>query len=342
MINEETRKKLALDNELRTSIKLIKLGFGEYQNLNTENDFYFLPFQLLSSGFERLLKCHICLGHLEKEGSYPEAKLISKKLGHDLLKLKKHIIENHFNTQNISKLYNDLEYLKDRELEKLLSLLSEFGKYARYYNLDIVTGAAKPSENTKLLWEDYETELMKKLNLISKLESNEQANEAVHIVTREIIIKLERFVRAITRQFTLGRLGQQARMLHPHVSEFIQLRDEEFGNTNYRSQTTRYNARKKAHKNTFWNKLKVICNRKRVIKKKNFNGDWPFCHEKVVVECWDEYYYIVVIKGKPYALNGLAQARYKFESVHDAGMAIIGKSIDPFIDIAKELAKNNK
>jgi len=54
-------KEFSIDDELRTSIKLIELGFGEFQNLDMTNDFYHLPFQLLSSGFERLMKCHICL-----------------------------------------------------------------------------------------------------------------------------------------------------------------------------------------------------------------------------------------------------------------------------------------
>ena len=41
--------------------------------------------------------------------------------------------------------------------------------------------------------------------------------------------------------------------------------------------------------------------------------------------------------GNDYALNGAAKARYKLEDVFEGGMAILGKSIQPFIDIAKEL-----
>ena len=67
-------KKLHLIDELTSASKLIEIGFGELQNLDTTNDFLFIPLQLISSGLERLMKCHICLGHLEKNGKYPDSK----------------------------------------------------------------------------------------------------------------------------------------------------------------------------------------------------------------------------------------------------------------------------
>ena len=78
-MKEDNLKQLYLNDELTTSIKLIKLGFGELQNLSMGNDFYYLPLQLLSSGFERLMKCYICFGHFEKEGCYPATKLFKKE-----------------------------------------------------------------------------------------------------------------------------------------------------------------------------------------------------------------------------------------------------------------------
>jgi hypothetical protein len=48
----EFTRNIALIEELETSVRLLKLGFGEYQNLGGANDFYYLPFQLISSGFE--------------------------------------------------------------------------------------------------------------------------------------------------------------------------------------------------------------------------------------------------------------------------------------------------
>ena len=48
---------------------------------------------------------------------------------------------------------------------------------------------------------------------------------------------------------------------------------------------------------------------------------------------------MVEIEGYDYALNGAAQGRFNLTSVHDAGMAIIGKSIGGFIDMALKLGK---
>ncbi len=43
------------------------------------------------------------------------------------------------------------------------------------------------------------------------------------------------------------------------------------------------------------------------------------------------------IDGYDYALNGAAKGRYKLENPHDAGMAILGKSIEYFITMALKL-----
>lgn len=63
-MKEKILKDIYLVDELQTAVRLIELGLGEFQNLTLENDFYHFPFQLLSSGFERLMKCHICFGIL--------------------------------------------------------------------------------------------------------------------------------------------------------------------------------------------------------------------------------------------------------------------------------------
>ena len=48
---------------------------------------------------------------------------------------------------------------------------------------------------------------------------------------------------------------------------------------------------------------------------------------------------MVIIDGCDYALNGAARGRFKIDDVHGGGMAILGKSIAPFIKIAFELAE---
>jgi hypothetical protein len=347
-MTSEAIKDIYLHDELTTSIRLIKLGFGELQNLDMANDFYHLPFQLLSSGLERLMKCHICLGYHELHNSYPDSKTLKAfggRNGHDLIELKKNILSDYFKNQNIQSLIEDEQFLtNDTDLQTLIYLLSEFGKYARYHNLDIVTAAVNPSVDVKQLWSDYETAIVLADNtLLEKLSDFEYQSEANTFITQSIISKIEKLVCGISRQFTIGRLGKKALQYSPVYFEFILLRDNQLGVTDYRTETTKFKKREtKVHKRTFWDNLERRTNadyKHKKIKKSEFNGDWPFYADQVTIECRQKYWCVVEIDGHDYALNGSAQGKFNLPSVHDAGMAIVGKSIAPFIDMALKLSE---
>ena len=220
--------------------------------------------------------------------------------------------------------------------------MSKFGKYARYHNLDIVTSATKPSVNVKKDWEEYELSIViSNPKLLGDLEATE---EILNYPKRKIIIKLEKFTRAICRQFTIGRLRKKAQQFSSYLYPFIMLKDDELGNRDYRKETTRYKKKEcKVHRRTLLDELQRRINPKYrhvVIKKEEFDGDWPFYNDEVIIECREKHYYVITIDNKDYALNGIAQGRYKLEDVHEAGMAILGKSVAPFIDMALKLGEN--
>ncbi len=346
-MNDEIIRKSSLNEELITSIRLIKLGFGEYQNLDMANDFYYLPFQLISSGFERLMKCYICLGYYEKEGRFPEPMLFKNTLRHNLVELKRHITENYFQENSIA-LSEDLAFLEaDKDLEKLIELLSEFGKFARYFNLNVVTGEVDPGIDVKASWKKYETSyVLNNKELLEKLSDFATRNEVSNSITRKIIEKLERFIRALSRQFTLGKLGTLAQQFSPNIYDFLMLKDVELGTIDYRKNTTRYIQRDhKPHKRT----IKDEYNRKRnkdyksqLITKESFNGEWPFYAEKVIIECRQKHWCVVTIDNYDYALNSSAKGKYKIEDVREAGMTILGKPIEQFTDMALKLGEKNK
>lgn len=122
--------------------------------------------------------------------------------------------------------------------------MSEFGKYAQYHNLDVVTSAAKPSINVKQLWEEYESNLItSNPEILEKLGNLEATEEVISYTKRQILIKLEKFTRAICRQFTIGQPGKKALQYSPTLYKFILLKDEDLGNQNYRLETTRYQKR---------------------------------------------------------------------------------------------------
>lgn len=346
-MNDDSYKEFVLSEELRTSVRLIELGLGEVQNLRKSDSFHHLPFLLLSSGIERLLKCHICFGFIEQHGKLPTSKELQNyggRSGHDLLELQKEIMNNYFR-QSVPALVDDFYYLSSsNKLRTLLELLSEFGKYSRYYNLDIVTGREKPSRNVESEWNIFETEIaLEHDGILNQLGDINTADYAIDFINRQVIIILETFVRAIARQYTIGQLGEKAKQHSSVLFFFLLMKDGELGNTNYRKETTRYKTQKIApKKRTFVDKLKTKYNSKIVSKgvlQSEFNGDWPFYSDRITVECREGHWCIVTIEGMDYALNGSAQSRYKLEHVYDAGMAILGVSIYPFIKLCSELWK---
>ena len=348
-MNTSVTKDLHLYDELLTSCRLIEIGFGEFQNMDMESDFYHLPFQLLSSGFERLMKCHICFGTYEESGQYPEFNKLIKcggTNGHDLGELKKTILTTYFKTNGIPALKDDFDFLQNNaDLDQLIYLLSEFGKFARYHNLDIVTAKTKPSINVKSLWGEYESRmLLSDPDLMRQFENTSLHREVIDTIRRRILILLEKFVRSISRQFTIGKLGAKALQYSSVYYPFIILRDEDLGTKNYREKTTRYkNKPKKPHKRNVKDEIDRKFNRNyahKLVRREEFDGDWPFYHEEVTIECRDDHWCIITIEGVDYALNGAAQGRYKLDAVHDAGMAVLGKSIGPFIDMALNLKKS--
>ena len=342
-MDNDTIRNVALIEELENSVRLLKIGFGEYQNLDLANDFYYLPFQLISSGLERLMKCYICLGHLEKNNCFPNPELFKSNLRHDLEKLKNHIITNYFKAQNSKELKKDLEYIKnDKDIVRIIKYLSEFGKFARYYNLNLVTGEISPGIDVKAEWQAYEMEVVKQdRELFKKLCNIQTTEEVLDKITRFIIIKLERFIRALSRQFTIGGLGEKAKQYSSIVYPFLTLMDEDLGKTNYRiGTTTSLNKEYKPYKRTTLDEEQRISNnnyKSKKIRKGEFDGLWPFYFDEVIIECRESHWCVITIKGYDYALNGAAKGRYKLEDVHDAGMAIQGLSVGPFIEMAQNL-----
>lgn len=346
MAEIEIQKYFAILEEFDTSNKLIKLGLGELQNINIDNNFYFLPFQLLSQGFERFMKAYICIGHFHLYQKLPNFRYL-KNLGHDLEKLIKKIINNYYFDFDRPQFYIDEEFIKnDPDLKELLFILSEFGKLARYYNFDLITDNTQIGINTKQLWENFENKILNEKDY-EKLMSFDLSQEVYQKITSHIIIIFEKFISALSRQLIFKCLGQKGLELSSTTAfEFGTLYDKDFGKKDYRTQTTKYKETpKKIHKRTAIDEIQRKINPhyiSRKISKSKYKGEWPFYVEEVIIECRHSHWCIVTIDGFDYALNGSAKGRYKLENPHDAGMAILGKSISNFIQMTLELGASKK
>jgi len=342
MIND-LQKFLSLHDELRTSYRLISLGLGELQCIGMAEDFYHLPFQLLSSGLERLMKCYICLVYEANEGKFPIYEDLKRQFGHDLSKLKTEITEKYFKINDIPALKEDVDFLnKTPLLDKVLHVLSEFGKFARYYNLDVITGNAKAIFSPDSEWENIETDILKTIPEFQYASLIEKGDEYYQKINMEIVKIIERFVRAISRQFTLGQHGDKLQQLSIIGSSFRNLSDSELGQKDYRVSSKILQEQKDKWHHRKENKILNGRYPARKIHRDNFDGEWPFHSDEVIVECRDGLFCIVNINGYDFALNGAAKSKFGYPYPHGMGLAILGKSVGPFIDMAFKLKTQNK
>jgi len=335
-------KDIRLYEELNTAYQLIITGLGELQEINMGNDFYHLPHLLLASGLERFMKCYICLVYEAKEGKYPDFKRL-KNLGHNLSKLNEEIINNYFTDNNIPALKEDLLFLKeDKQLKTILKILSEFGKYARYYNLDVITGkSVQFSFNPKDEWEKLERSIEDPTPYLT-LDNQEGLHRDYYPrVNSKIIAIIERFIRAITRQFTLGGHGGKLSQYYIPFSPFLGMIDKDLRTKDYRRSVQVLQTKKETWIKRTEEEIKTSPWPIREIFKNQFSGEWPFCSDKVIVELRKPFFYVINIEGYDFALNGAAKSRFNLPYPHDAGLAILGKSIGPFIDIALNLGKTS-
>ncbi len=333
---DDVARFLALADELRTSLDLVRHGFRSLQEIDFGNDFYHLPHQLLASGLERFMKCYICLVHRSKHGEYPLD--VRGKYGHDLGKLLDGIVSDYLRTPSAI-LEKDHRFLsEDRVLGDALEILTHFGKFGRYHNLDVVTGKTPAQDDPKEAWQEMERRVVDPLPYAGDLEA--MRDEYYPKVNRTIIAAVERMIRAISRQFTLGGHADpngDMRRLWSYVCDFAVL--QEMGTTDYRVLLEPQ--RRVAH---VWKRgpPRRILGRRyptKTVRKLGFGAEWPFRADEVVVECRQGTFAIAYLKGYAYSLNGAARSRFNYPDPHETGMAIFGRSVGPFIDLAFSLPK---
>lgn len=334
----DTIRVLALTQELEIARDLIKTGFGELQEIHMGNDFYHLPQQLLASGLERLLKCYFCLVWEARNGAFPDKDFL-KSIGHSLVGAKQMLIDDYFEPNGIPLLVDDLDFLRrDALLDEIIRILSEFGKMARYYNLEIVAGSPNPPIDPSSEWQRLETKIEDPHPYLTHDSLEALVRDYYPRVNAKILAKLERFVRAVAMQFTLGGHDGRLKQISPTVFEFIMLKDEELGTREYRRSVAR-NQQTKAN----WNKRskeKALRSRwpSRLISRADYGDGWPFRVDEAVVECRDAMFCVVNVNGYDFALNGSAKTRFGYPDPHESGVAILGRSVGPFIELAFSLS----
>jgi hypothetical protein len=233
-------QEFALHDELHTSVRLIKMGLKEVRKIDGGNDFYHPLMMTLASGIERLMKVIICFHIHETTGTFPSAypwEFKKKKKGHDLVFLLGHIINHCFSDDYLKRIpvaKDDIDYLRnDKHVLELVRILSDFGQSARYYNLDLIKGQ-KTYGSPKDEWQKLESIIFREKPDWQKLiDTDLNLDETFKYINQEIIIRLEIFLRSLSRLFSIGGLGQKAKQYSSAVFPFVQLSDEQLGKTEY-------------------------------------------------------------------------------------------------------------
>lgn len=227
-----------LGEEVLTSVRLIQKGLAEVQRIDGANDFYHPALLLLSSGLERLMKCILCLRSQAVGGDFPSAKQI-KDYGHDLERLRDAVVAACFDDEyRGSRQAADIDaaFLEsDLRLRALLTSLSRFARSARYYNLNMVGGDEPDTDSPEQEWAGLEMEVVsERPELWKALEAPSGSGPIFDAISREFVGRIEVFVRALCRLFTLGPLGDNARAYTGYLTPFLSLRNENLGRHDYR------------------------------------------------------------------------------------------------------------
>jgi hypothetical protein len=229
----ETYRNISVVLEIERSIKYLRNGLAEIQKISATNDFYDPVFLYLSSGLERLFKSMLCLSYKEIHGRLPRPNEIwNNRQGHDIEFLKSRI-------ENICIPYDRRDYellTQDEFINSICKVLSEFGKRSRYFNLDAILGVDQDFDS-KIEWEKLETEISKEtygVNKFFKLLKNPLKLEELYVSSnKQLVIKLELFFRAITRQFIFGNFSNESKTFIYQIQDFTDIEDDQLGKTNY-------------------------------------------------------------------------------------------------------------
>lgn len=318
----------ALQAELDTISLLLIRGLQELQAMDMDYGSYFMPSQTLSQGLERMMKVLLFMSNNVESREF-------KKKSHDLK-----IFWDKLKECNI------VRSVSDPFFEDILNILSKFGLYARYYYIDILGG--KPSDfNPQLEWEKLESKFLDEDPQRYKMLTNgDDANNLIKEMIRHFQISIEKIINSLSiAVVNYARINDGAGwVVPPTIRAFANLTDNDFGKNVYQKWPNCLEYVAHPHKRTWFDSLIRLFHpfrKSRVIHKSNYSGRWPFRNiEEVIIEkrfSLKGTFYVITINGYDCALNGDTYEKLHLARPYDAGLAVRGITIQPFLDMAMKL-----
>lgn len=226
---------LCLQVETDTAVKLLKLGLGELQKITYYSDFcYPIPLLLLSSSFERLLKCLLVLLNIKKDKGFSSKSFKTNHKIDELLETLLLLFEGKGDVLVYSQAKSDLAFLSnDKYLTKIVSCLSKFAQGGRYYHLDIISEGKMSARDPRREWNEIETDILNNNKILKKQLHSGDRDQAFEKINEELVKLLEKFASALSRIFESA--SREEYDINPKmiVGEFSSLSDNDLGKINY-------------------------------------------------------------------------------------------------------------
>lgn len=223
-------QQIALDNEIKNAYGLIRYGTNCLIDAADRIGFERISFLLLSSGFERLLKCTLFYHYF-----YVEKRVLNnhdlRNYGHNIQSLLNDLISCCFATEyrnSCEAAKSDFVFLTEDYLFKtFVKVISDYAIDGRYYELNVITNSQQKTRSIMELWNDVAKEAFYRSNIFEVSSSGDLVNPQDKGSIAWVVSIIETSVRAISRLYTFGLLGPDAKRMYVNMSDFLSLTDED-------------------------------------------------------------------------------------------------------------------
>ncbi|WP_426330057.1 hypothetical protein [Pedobacter sp. R-06] len=334
-------KAIAVQEEIKASFQFVVIGMQNIKSLNSTVSNNHVVLQLLSSGFERLIKILILIKEKHKNGTFPRQQFGDRFFkdnggGHGIDQMLTILLEYGNGIDAMMKntvVVEDLEYLeKDRDFLELIRILTKFSISQRYFYIDTLI---MEKRNTKMNpFEAFGDFLYSLLNESENGSLSEQEADAI-VFTRAVSC-IERGLRAISRFFIFG-FEDLGKTYYDDFSAFILLKDEDLGKMKYVQKLIVPNEGYVPMKAPSLAYFKILALSRKAVLKPGADWDWPFMISEVAVFSVQGGYYLVKIGEELFALSTSCSEHFKIPPYNKSKNFIQGKAGFFLMEEAKKL-----
>jgi len=220
---------ISLDRALTEATAQLRDGLSKVWEIRRGGGLPPNGLQTLSLGLELLMKVVLSLHASNTDGRFLTPKELKRQYGHSLEKSFNAIHESFASTPVVGV---DLDLLSDDLVStRLLNILTDFGEGGRFHAFDSLTSTLSDSPNEQ--WSELEIDILGSHPREANLLGTDRWSEAFEVVSRELLVRIERLARVLSRLFTLGHLGADGKRLSPHVLRFSGVMDRDLGTKDY-------------------------------------------------------------------------------------------------------------